>query len=228
MISLQTKNLTKIFKMGESKVTALSGINLAIDKEEFMAITGSSGSGKSTLMHLLGCLDTPTEGEYFIDGENVARLSKDELAKIRNKKIGFVFQRFHLLADLNALNNVALPLLYNKHTEQEAKDRAKFFLDMVDLSDRLKHYPYQLSGGQQQRVAIARALSNNPSVILADEPTGNLDSKTGETIINLFKKLNNEKKTTIVIVTHESEIANKTKRIIELHDGQILSDRKVA
>lgn len=228
MISLQAKNLTKIFQMGETEVIALKEINLVIRKNEFVAITGSSGSGKSTLMHLLGCLDTPTEGKYFIDNQNVANLSKNELAKIRNQKIGFVFQRFHLLPDLNALNNVALPLLYADKIEPKARSIAKDFLKMVDLDDRLNHYPYQLSGGEQQRVAIARALANNPSVILADEPTGNLDSKTGETIIRLFQKLNNEKNTTIVLVTHETYLANKTKRIIELQDGKILSDKEIS
>ena len=212
--------------MGETEVAALKGINLSIEKGEFVAITGSSGSGKSTLMHLIGCLDTPTSGEYFIDGKNVAQMNKNELAKIRNQKIGFVFQKFYLLPDLTATDNVALPKLYAGDKEADAREHALKILKMVDLENRSSHYPYQLSGGQQQRVAIARSLINNPSLILADEPTGNLDTETGNTILDLFKKLNEEQGVTIIVVTHEPDIAKKTKRIVELRDGKIISDEK--
>ncbi len=227
MPNLQAKDLVKIYKMGEMEVKALKGINLIIEKGEFAAITGTSGSGKSTLMHLLGCLDVPTSGDYLVDDKSIINMTKDELAKIRNKKIGFVFQKFHLLADLTAIDNVALPLLYAGESENVAREKAKILLKTVELEDRGKHYPYQLSGGQQQRVAIARALINNPSLVLADEPTGNLDTDTGETILNLFKKLNQENGSTIVIVTHEPTIAAKTNRIIELIDGKISSDKKI-
>ncbi|MFC1894663.1 ABC transporter ATP-binding protein [Candidatus Dependentiae bacterium] len=227
MANLETKNLVKTYQMGETKVNALKGINLKIERGEFVAITGTSGSGKSTLMHLIGCLDTPTSGDCFIDGKNISNMTKNELAKIRNQKIGFVFQKFYLLSDLSATDNVALPLLYAGEQESNARKKANEILKMVELDSRNNHYPYQLSGGQQQRVAIARSLINNPSLILADEPTGNLDSQTGNNILDLFKKLNEEKKVTIVIVTHESEIANQTKRIIELKDGNILLDKKL-
>jgi putative ABC transport system ATP-binding protein len=213
--------------MGEEELTVLKGVSVSIGKGEFVAITGFSGSGKSTLMHLLGCLDIPTSGEYFLDGVNVASASKDELAKIRNEKIGFVFQKFHLLADLTAQDNVALPRLYAGDTEAEARNVAKGLLEMVGLESRLGHYPYQLSGGQQQRVAVARSLINNPSIIFADEPTGNLDTATGNSIMESFKKLNTEKNVTIVIVTHEPTIASKTKRIVELVDGKIVSDKNL-
>lgn len=223
---LEAKNLVKIYRMGDNDLAALKGINLTIDQGEFLAIIGTSGSGKSTLMHLLGCLDIPTEGEYFIDGKNVANATRDELAKIRNEKIGFVFQKFHLLSDLTALENVALPRLYAGQTEEQATQEAAALLQSVELGNRLDHYPYQLSGGQQQRVAIARSLINKPRIILADEPTGNLDSATGETIITMFKKLNAEQNVTVILVTHEPRIANYTKRTVELIDGLIVSDKK--
>ena len=225
MKTLVAKDLKKVYVMGETKVEALRGINIEIEKGEFLAITGTSGSGKSTLMHMLGCLDTPTEGEYHIEEVNVADASRDDLARIRNKKIGFVFQKFHLLPDLTALDNVALPRLYAGDSEKVAREHAAKLLDLVELSDRMKHYPYQLSGGQQQRVAIARALVNDPAILLADEPTGNLDTETGKTIMEMFKKLNEEKGVTVIIVTHEPEIAAKTKRSIVLVDGKIISDK---
>ena len=227
MALLQTKELVKIYQMGETEVVALKGINLEINKGEFLAITGSSGSGKSTLMHLLGCLDTPTSGDYFIEGKNVAHMTKNELAKVRNEKIGFVFQKFFLLPDLTATDNVALPKLYAGYSEAEARKEAKYILEKVDLAKRSSHYPYQLSGGQQQRVAIARSLINNPAIILADEPTGNLDTATGDAIIEIFKTLNTEKNATIILVTHEHDVARKTNRIVELIDGKIISDKNI-
>lgn len=222
MKTLVAKNLTRVFQMGETAVTALDNVSLEVGAGEFIAITGQSGSGKSTLMNLLGCLDTPTSGEYAIDGENVAHMSQDDLAKVRNKKIGFVFQKFHLLPDLTALDNVALPALYAGISEAVARHNAKKALTIVELEHRLDHYPYQLSGGQQQRVAIARSLINNPSIILADEPTGNLDTETGNAIINLFKQLNEQNNVTIIMVTHEPEIARHARRIITLRDGVIV------
>lgn len=227
MIILEAKNLKKIYKMGETEVQALKGINLTVEKGEFLAITGASGSGKSTLMHLLGCLDVPTSGEYFIDNKNVAKMTKDQLAKIRNNEIGFVFQKFFLLPDLTAIDNVVLPQLYADISEEKAKKKALKLLKLVGLGQRTEHYPYQLSGGQQQRVAIARSLINNPNIILADEPTGNLDTKTGNNILKLFKELNREDNVTTIIVTHEPEIAKKTDRIIQLIDGKIVSDKKI-
>lgn len=225
MKTIEIKNLVKIFMMGETEVRALAGVDVDVEKGEFVAIIGQSGSGKSTLMNLIGCLDIPTEGEYVIDGENVAHMERDDLAKIRNKKIGFVFQKFHLLPDLTALDNVALPALYAGMKEQQARRLAREKLEIVQLSDRMHHFPYQLSGGQQQRVAIARALINNPSILLADEPTGNLDTQTGETIIQLFKELNEKANVTIIMVTHEPEIAQHARRTITLRDGKIISDK---
>jgi len=226
MALLEAKKLAKTFKMGETTVVALKGVDLAIDSGEFVAITGFSGSGKSTLMHLLGCLDTPTSGTYIIDDVDVSQAGHDKLAYIRNQKIGFIFQKFHLLPDLTALDNVALPRIFAEAPEAQAREDARKLLDMVGLGHRISHYPYQLSGGQQQRVAIARALINNPCIILADEPTGNLDSTSGSAILELFKKLNEQQGVTIIIVTHEHGIAAKTKRIIELVDGNIISDKK--
>jgi putative ABC transport system ATP-binding protein len=227
MALLEAKNLVKTYIMGETTVDALKGVDFTVEQGELVAITGASGSGKSTLMHLIGCLDTPTSGEYFIESKNVSQMTKNELAKIRNEKIGFVFQKFYLLPDLTATDNVTLPQLYAGKTESEAKQKAKHFLEIVGLGDRLKHYPYQLSGGQQQRVAVARSLVNKPAIILADEPTGNLDTKTGDDIINLFKKLNKEQDATVVLVTHEHDIAQHAKRIIELIDGKVVRDRRL-
>jgi putative ABC transport system ATP-binding protein len=216
--------LSKIYKVGEVEVPALKLIDLTIDEGEFVAIMGASGSGKSTLMNLIGCLDEPTSGEYFLDGVNTSSLSKNEYAKIRNQKIGFVFQGFNLLARTTALENVELPLMYDRY--QRIKDPAKKaieVLDRVGLGDRIHHEPNQLSGGQQQRVAIARALVNEPSLILADEPTGNLDSKKSVEVFALFQKLNDEG-ITIVLVTHERDFAKFAKRIVELKDGRVIHD----
>lgn len=221
---LEAKNLTKNYTMGDAQIIALNNVSFSIEAGDFVAITGTSGSGKSTLMHLIGCLDTPTDGSCTIDGLETGKASRDQLATLRNKKIGFVFQKFHLLPDLTVLNNVALPRLYAKESEATARQEAQKLLTLVGLAHRAEHYPYQLSGGQQQRVAIARALINNPSIILADEPTGNLDTQTGTTIIELFKTLNVEKNVTIVIVTHEPSIARQARRIIELRDGIIVSN----
>ncbi len=227
MSLLKVKDLVKTYIMGDNKVFALNKVDLEINEGEFVAITGTSGSGKSTLMHLLGFLDLPTSGDIMLDGKSIINMTKNDLAQIRNQKIGFVFQKFHLLASLTALDNVALPMLYAGKSEVIAREIAKKFLESVGLANRATHYPYQLSGGQQQRVAIARSLINNPNIILADEPTGNLDSSTGETIMQLFRELNEKENVTIIIVTHEPEVAQKTNRIIELVDGKIVSDKNL-
>ncbi|MBL4587862.1 ABC transporter ATP-binding protein [Candidatus Babeliales bacterium] len=227
-IRLHADNLKITYIIGGNRIEALKGVSFEVKTGEFIAITGTSGSGKSTLMHLLGCLDVPTSGDYFIDGENVATMNRDELAAIRNQKIGFIFQKFHLLPDLNAIDNVALPQLYAEKPEVEAQKKAIQALESVQLGSRIDHFPFQLSGGQQQRVAIARSLINDPTLLLADEPTGNLDSETGEAIMKIFKKLNKEKQTTIIIVTHEPEIAEQADRIIDLRDGLIKSDTKIS
>ena len=226
MSIIEAKDIVKTFRMGETEITALKGVSLSVEKGEFVAITGFSGSGKSTLMHVLGCLDIPTSGSYIIDGVDASKATRDELAKIRNQKIGFVFQKFFLLPDLTALDNVALPCLYAGENEASAREKAKKLLKLVELEHRMNHFPYQLSGGQQQRVAIARALVNEPAMIMADEPTGNLDRATGENILQVFKDFNEKHNVTIVIVTHEQSIAARTKRIVELVDGKIVSDKR--
>ncbi len=218
LISLE--NIYKIYGSGETEVHALSGVNLTIDPGEYCAIMGQSGSGKSTMMNILGCLDRPTYGKYYLNGENVADLSSQQLATIRNLQIGFVFQQFHLLPQLTALENVMLPMIYAGVSEKEQKKRAISALTKVGLNHRLHYKPNQLSGGQQQRVAIARAIVNNPLILLADEPTGALDSETAREIMHIFRQLNDEKMT-IIVVTHEQDIAAESKRIIRFADGKI-------
>jgi putative ABC transport system ATP-binding protein len=220
---IDTRNLIKEYVMGTNHVFALHGVSVTIDAGEFVAIMGASGSGKSTFMNLLGCLDSPTSGEYFLAGENVSMLSGDELAAIRNKRIGFVFQQFNLLARTSAQDNVELPLLYTPMSGTERRARAVQRLSEVGLEKRMDHHPAQLSGGQQQRVAIARALVNNPSLILADEPTGALDSRTSIEIMALMQKLNRQGMT-IVVVTHEHDIADFASRIITFRDGHVIAD----
>jgi putative ABC transport system ATP-binding protein len=226
MALLEMKNITKSFRMADQSIQILKGISFSVERGEYLSITGPSGSGKSTLMHLIGCLDTPTSGSYFIDNQDVSHLPSDQLAKIRNTHLGFVFQKFHLLDDLKAIDNVALPQLYADQSEHVALQEAKKMLGLVNLSERLYYYPNQLSGGQQQRVAIARALVNNPDIILADEPTGNLDTATGKTIMNIFEQLNKDHGVTIVIVTHDLELAKTMNRLIKLRDGFIEEDIK--
>ncbi len=221
---IRTVNMTKIYKVGDIEVPALKSVNLSVSKGEFVAIMGASGSGKSTLMNLLGCLDKPTTGEYFLDGTNTSKLTKNEYASIRNQKIGFVFQGFNLLPRTTALENVELPLMYDRQGKNKNHLLlAKEALKKVGLTERSHHEPNQLSGGQQQRVAIARALVNQPTIILADEPTGNLDSRTSIEIFCLFQKLN-EEGITIIMVTHERDFASFAKRIIEMRDGKIIKD----
>jgi putative ABC transport system ATP-binding protein len=224
---IEIRDMYKIYTMGENKVTALNGISLDISKGEFAAIVGPSGSGKSTLMNMLGCLDTPTSGSYKLDGKEVSKLKDDELAVIRNFKIGFIFQRFNLLQKLSAIENVELPLLYQGLKEREARKRAMESLKSVGLLDRMHHRPNELSGGQQQRVAIARALATNPPVILADEPTGALDSKTGIEVMGILKDLHSMGNT-IILITHDNSLAMQSKRIIRIQDGEITEDREVA
>lgn len=222
---MDIKNLKREFKMGSETVKALNGISFSINAGEFVTIMGSSGSGKTTLLNILGCLDKPTGGEYFLDATNVSKLSKTELAGIRNQKLGFVFQSYNLLARTPAIENVELPLLYNKNfSAKQRREKALKALEAVKLSDRIHYFPNQLSGGQQQRVAIARALVNDPVMILADEATGNLDSRTSFEIMMLIQELNNEQGKTIVFVTHEPDIASFSKRTITLKDGKILKD----
>jgi putative ABC transport system ATP-binding protein len=220
-----TENLWKTYHMGSEQVHALRGVNLRINRGEYVAIMGPSGSGKSTLMNLIGCLDTPTQGRYWLNSNLVSELDDDELARIRNKEIGFVFQTFNLLARATALHNVELPLIYSGTSADERIERAKAALDAVDLGDRKNHKPNELSGGQRQRVAIARALVNNPSIILADEPTGNLDSQTGNEIMKLMEDLH-QRGNTIVLVTHENDIAEHAHRVVHIRDGVVASDER--
>jgi putative ABC transport system ATP-binding protein len=222
---VEIENLVRAFKMGDETVKALNDISFTINPGEFISIMGSSGSGKTTLLNILGCLDKPTSGDYFLDGTNVGKLSKNELAALRNRKLGFVFQSYNLLARTSAIENVELPLLYNNEiSAKERKEKALNALEAVKLTNRMHHLPSQLSGGQQQRVAIARALVNDPVMILADEATGNLDSRTSYEIMMLIQELNNMHGKTIVFVTHEADIASFTKRTITLRDGRIIKD----
>ena len=227
MAILATEHLAKDYRLGPHTVHALRGVTVSIERGEFVAVMGPSGSGKSTFMNLLGCLDRPSAGRYWLDGQDVARLSRDELATVRNAKIGFVFQQFNLLARTSALENVELPLLYGSCTPRERHERARARLQEVGLADREHHHPSQLSGGQQQRVAIARALVNDPTVILADEPTGNLDTRTSAEIMVLLQRLNREG-LTIVLVTHEPDIATFASRRLVFRDGRLLSDQRGA
>ena len=220
---IKTENLTKDYETGTQVVSALKGINLSVEKGEFLSIMGPSGSGKTTLMNIIGCLDSPTNGSYYLNNKSVSKLDDDELAKIRNEEIGFVFQSFHLLARNTAFDNVMLPLKYAGVSKEEATKRSNDVLDLVGLSSRSKHTPAELSGGQQQRVAIARALVNKPSILFADEPTGNLDSKTGQDVMKIFKDLNKNGQT-IILITHEDSIAKQSNRIITIMDGLIKSD----
>ncbi len=225
---IELENITKIYRLGQTKVLALDTINLNIEAGEMVAIMGPSGSGKSTLMAILGCLDVPTKGIYRLEGQPVEKLNERQLAQVRSKKVGFVFQQFNLLPRTNALENVMLPLLYDGVHGKDRVERAKAALETVGLGDRAHHHPNQLSGGEQQRVAIARALVNDPTILLADEPTGNLDSKTGDEIIGLFQRLHAEHGQTVVYVTHDSFIARHTQRVIRLVDGKIISDEPIA
>lgn len=222
---IRTENLWKTYEMGAEKIHALAGVSFLVRRNEYLAIMGPSGSGKSTLMNLIGCLDTPTQGKYWINSRLVSDMNDDELAYIRNREIGFVFQTFNLLARASALHNVELPLIYNGTPSQERIERAKKALEMVELDNRMTHKPNELSGGQRQRVAIARALVNNPSIVLADEPTGNLDSQTGVEIMNLFEKLH-KGGNTIILVTHEHDVAEHAHRIIHIRDGKVASDEQ--
>ena len=222
---INVKDIKKSYTVGTQEVNALRGINLSVEKGEFISIMGPSGSGKTTLMNIIGCLDTPSSGEYELNGSLVSKLEDDELARIRNKEIGFVFQSFNLLAKNSVLENVMLPLKYAGFEKSEAVKKSNEVIDKVALSDRLAHTPAELSGGQQQRVAIARALVNKPSIIFADEPTGNLDSKTGKEVMTIFKELNASGQT-IILITHEESIANQSNRIITIKDGLIKSDNR--
>ena len=220
---IRISGLKKIYKMGNQQVNALNGADLVIRENEYVAIMGPSGSGKSTMMNILGCLDTPTEGSYILNGTDVSKMEDSQLAEVRNKEIGFVFQSFNLLPRYTALENTALPLIYAGFSKEEREEKARKALETVGLGERTTHRPSELSGGQRQRVAIARALINNPSIILADEPTGNLDTKTSVDIMNLFEQIHNNGNT-VIVVTHEEDIARYAKRIIRLRDGKIESD----
>ena len=228
-IVISVRNLVKTYVVGEVEVRALRGVSLDVEAGQFLAVTGPSGSGKSTLMHIIGCLDRPTSGQYLLDGQDVSQMSKDQLAAVRNKKIGFVFQGFNLLSRTTALDNVELPLLYGggKVRASERRKLAMNCLTMVGLDDRADHHPNQLSGGQQQRVAIARALVTNPSILLADEPTGNLDTRTSIDVMGTFQRLNRERGITVLLITHERDIAEYGTRIVTCRDGLIVSDQAV-
>ena len=226
---ISVKNLIKTYVVGEVEVKALRGVDLEVERGEFLSVTGPSGSGKSTFMHIVGCLDRPTSGHYFLDGQDASHMSKDQLAAVRNKKIGFVFQGFNLLSRTSALDNVELPLLYSGSgmKSAERRKRAMDVLKAVGLEDRADHHPNQLSGGQQQRVAIARALINSPSILLADEPTGNLDTRASIEVMEMFQRLNRERGITVLLITHERDIAEYGTRMVQFRDGQVVMDRPV-
>ena len=225
MSLIKLDEICKVYHLGETKVEALRGVSLSIDQGEYVALMGPSGSGKSTLMNMLGCLDHPTSGSYLLDGDEVAKMSRNTRAKLRNQKFGFVFQNFNLLARTSALENVELPLLYRRGmSARQRRRQALQMLEMVGLADRVDHHPGQLSGGQQQRVAIARALVNRPAIIMADEPTGNLDSRTGREVMGLLRRLNDETEITLLLVTHDQDIARHAKRLLVLKDGEIVED----
>ena len=219
---IELTDVTKIYRMGEMNVNALAGVSLTIDSGDLVAIMGPSGSGKSTIMNILGCLDVPSDGTYLLDGEHVGRMNDDELAQIRNRKVGFVFQTYNLLPRLSALANVELPLMYGQ--ERDRRERALSALSQVGLADRVNHTPVELSGGQQQRVGIARALAKAPTILLADEPTGNLDTTSSQEIMSIIQSLNREQQITIIIVTHEQEIAAHAARVVSMRDGKIITD----
>jgi putative ABC transport system ATP-binding protein len=221
---IKMKNIKKIYDLGEVKVQALKNVNLEVKEKEHISIMGPSGSGKTTLLNIIGCLDKPTEGEYFLEGVNISQLDDDQLSEIRNKKIGFIFQNYNLIPQLNVIENISLPLIYKGINEKEIIERAKYYANLVGLGDRLYHRPTELSGGQQQRVAIARALVNEPLIILGDEPTGNLDTKTGKEIMEIIKKLN-EMGRTIVIITHDPKVAEYGERVVKILDGEIVDER---
>jgi putative ABC transport system ATP-binding protein len=223
---IDLRDISRVYQMGTHRVHALDGISLAIERNEYVAIMGQSGSGKSTLMNIVGCLDTPTSGRYFLNDSDVSRMSDNQLAEVRNREIGFVFQTFNLLARVDCMHNVELPLIYGGMTKKARRDKARRALESVGLGDRVDHKPNELSGGQRQRVAVARALVNDPSLILADEPTGNLDTKTGEEIMHLFEQLY-RRGNTLLVVTHEEQVANHARRVIRLRDGHIESDVRV-
>ena len=224
---IRTENLHKVYSLGDVQVHALRGIDVTVERGEFVAIIGASGSGKSTFMNLVGCLDRPTKGRYFLGGRDVSTLSRDELAGVRNSQLGFVFQSFNLLPRTSALENVELPLLYNGASSRDRHQRARELLKLVGLEGREHHHPNQLSGGQQQRVAIARALVNRPSLLLADEPTGNLDTRTSLEMMETFQRLNQEQDITLLLVTHEADIASFASRLIQFRDGRVVQDRAV-
>jgi len=223
---IKLENVWKIYQLGKVELTVLKEMNLEINRGSFVSIIGPSGSGKSTLLNIIGCLDIPTKGKIFLDGQDIQKLSEDELAKIRGKKIGFVFQQFNLLSNLTAIENVVLPMVFQKIPEEKRFGRAKKLLEMVGLGERIFHKPAELSGGEQQRVAIARALANNPEMLITDEPTGNLDSKSGEMIMEILKELYQKGERTIIIVTHDPQIASFSKEIVHIKDGQIVSDHE--
>lgn len=223
---IKLENVWKIYQLGKVELTVLKEMNLEINRGSFVSIIGPSGSGKSTLLNIIGCLDIPTKGKIFLDGQDIQKLSEDELAKIRGKKIGFVFQQFNLLPNLTAIENVVLPMVFQKIPEEKRFGRAKKLLEMVGLGERIFHKPAELSGGEQQRVAIARALANNPEMLITDEPTGNLDSKSGEMIMEILKELYQKGERTIIVVTHDSQIASFSKEIVHIKDGQIVSDHE--